>query len=591
MRTSTTVILLITFSIVCIGQQLDSLRQQLKSASSIEKPKILIALCDGQMNYDNNAALIYAEQAITASKEVKDSASLVKAKIMRGELLTVFDRFIESKSELEEALSIAASLDNQYLLSDIHGALGSMYFTLFDHERSLYHYKISIDLAREINEVRLLVKNMNNMANLFEVQGDHDLALKAFVECTQALEGTQWEKTRVYYIALLNSGMVSNSMGDHSSAVKYLKQALNGFRNLNIKGLEIHTLVGLVQSYTKLGKLDSALSYHQLTLLFKEGFEMASRKHFRDQTYAELRFEMKKYQDVISLAKSKLAEIGKDTNFSVFAANAAEIAYKSYKVIGNDKQALKYLELFNEYNNYMQSKKTEEEVKSYRTRFETELDFEAKKREILELHLREDIQQKEIEKQKYWRNSIMLLSLLGLIISLLILNSLKLKKRASEAESNRLQMDNSKLQMEVEHKNRELTSTAMFVAQKNQMLMNLQDHISKIFDANNGFSKKDFRTIQGRIKENIRLKEDWNKIKLHFEEVYPDFFKNLKAKCPELTPLELKHCAYIKMSLSVKEVARMLHVAPKSVQMSHYRLKKKLELNSEESLSGYLAKF
>jgi len=573
------------------GQQVDSLHLRLNNATEQDKAQILIELCDAHMNYDNDAALSYAEEAVEAAANVKDTARLLKGSVMRAELLTAFERFVEARTVLEQALELATECNDVLILSDIHGAFGGLYFDLFDYEQSLYHYKLATDLARQTGNVSMLVKNMNNMASLFEVQGDFKLALKAFVECSDVLEGTEWENHRIYFIALMNSGMVCNSMGDYESAAVYLKRSLAGFIKLNLTSLEAHAIVGLVHTYTKLGQLDSAMSYYQRTLGYKDAFELASRKHFKDQIYAELLFEMERYQEVVAVSKRKLEEIGLDTNFTIYAVNAAKLAYTTYKKLGNEKEALFFLERHMELNSYNQSKSAEEQVQSLRTRFETELDFGAKQREILELQLRESEQQKQIDKQRNWRNFILSISALGLLISLLILYNLKLQNKASEAESERLETENSKLQMDVEHKNRELTTAALFVAQKNQMLMNLQERLAKLFKSTEGVSSKEFRTIKNQIMENIRLEEDWERIKLHFEEVYPDFFTSIKASHDRLTPLELKHCAYLRMGLSVKEVARMLSVAPASVQMSHYRLKKKLRLDTDDSLRNYMEGF
>ena len=590
MRVGTT-FFLILFLCKGFGQSNDSLENRLLNVSDIEKPKLLLTLCDANINHDNEKALSYAEQAIKASEEFKDSNSLMKASILAGELLTAFERYTEARMNLDRALALGTAFNDELALSDIHGAYGGLYYSLFDHESSLHHYQKGIEIARKLNNVRLLVKNMSNMAGLLEVQGEYELALKTFVECSEVLVGTEWENHRFYYLTLLNSGMVCNSMGDHRTGVVYLKRALKGFEDLDASDLEVHTLVGLVQGYTKLGMLDSAWSYHMQTIEIDVNQELSSRRHFRDQIFTELLFEMKHYNAVIAQSKATLKEIGDDTTLTVYAANAAEMAYKSNKKLSNTGQALHYLELFNGYNEYLLSKKTEEEVKALRTRFETELDYAAKNREVLSLQLQGDIQQKEIEKQKYWRNFILSIALLGFIISLLILYNLRLQKQASAAEQLRLETVNAKLKMEVEHKNRELTSTAMFVAQKNQMLMELQDHLSKLTDSQSSISEKDLRNIRNKIRGNIRFKEDWEKVKLHFEEVYPKFFQNLTSTYPKLTSLELKHCAYLRMNLSVKEVARILNVEPKSVQMSHYRLKKKLGLGSDDVLSAHIADY
>ncbi|MCB0471413.1 MAG: hypothetical protein KDC51_13280, partial [Flavobacteriaceae bacterium] len=70
--------------------------------------------------------------------------------------------------------------------------------------------------------------------------------------------------------------------------------------------------------------------------------------------------------------------------------------------------------------------------------------------------------------------------------------------------------------------------------------------------------------------------------------VHPGFFDFLNKNFPELTNNDLKACAYIRMNLSSKEVASLTNVSPKSVTMHRYRLKKKLNLDTEDSLKNFL---
>ncbi|MGC9345044.1 MAG: helix-turn-helix transcriptional regulator, partial [Bacteroidales bacterium] len=81
-----------------------------------------------------------------------------------------------------------------------------------------------------------------------------------------------------------------------------------------------------------------------------------------------------------------------------------------------------------------------------------------------------------------------------------------------------------------------------------------------------------------------------NKIfKTYFEEVHEEFFKRLKEKHPNLTPRDLNLCAYIKMNLSNKEIASLLNISTRGVEISRYRLRKKLDLLRDINLSIYLS--
>lgn len=82
--------------------------------------------------------------------------------------------------------------------------------------------------------------------------------------------------------------------------------------------------------------------------------------------------------------------------------------------------------------------------------------------------------------------------------------------------------------------------------------------------------------------------QSWNEFKDVFQSLDSEFFNKLTNRNPKLTSLDLKHCAYIKMNLDNYEVANILNVELKSLQMTRYRLKKKLNLNQEENLREFI---
>ncbi len=92
------------------------------------------------------------------------------------------------------------------------------------------------------------------------------------------------------------------------------------------------------------------------------------------------------------------------------------------------------------------------------------------------------------------------------------------------------------------------------------------------------------RELDSLIEEN-RSKDKFQEL---FASIDPGFFKKLSAVNSKLTPLDLKHCAFIKMNLDNYELKRVLNVEMKSIQMTRYRLKKKLKLTESDSLREYI---
>jgi len=82
--------------------------------------------------------------------------------------------------------------------------------------------------------------------------------------------------------------------------------------------------------------------------------------------------------------------------------------------------------------------------------------------------------------------------------------------------------------------------------------------------------------------------DNWGEFKKVFESTHPDFFSKLMRVNPKLTSLDLKHCAYMKMNIDNYDLSNILGVEMKSIQMTRYRLKKKLNLDAEKSLREYV---
>ena len=66
------------------------------------------------------------------------------------------------------------------------------------------------------------------------------------------------------------------------------------------------------------------------------------------------------------------------------------------------------------------------------------------------------------------------------------------------------------------------------------------------------------------------------------------FLKKIKTNHSELTPNDLRLCAYLRLNLSSKEIAPLLNISPRSVEVKRYRLRKKMNLDRDENLTTYI---
>ncbi len=159
----------------------------------------------------------------------------------------------------------------------------------------------------------------------------------------------------------------------------------------------------------------------------------------------------------------------------------------------------------------------------------------------------------------------------------------------NKAESAMVALRNEKLEAEITHKNSELASSAMHLVKKGELLTKVRaelSHVMKVMDNPQAIAemKKMLRTLN----DDDNMDKEWENFTKHFDKVHSDFVVGLKEKHPSITSNEIKLCAYLRMNLSTKEIAQLMNISVRGVEISRYRLRKKLLIPSEMNLFDYL---
>lgn len=146
-----------------------------------------------------------------------------------------------------------------------------------------------------------------------------------------------------------------------------------------------------------------------------------------------------------------------------------------------------------------------------------------------------------------------------------------------------IQLQKEKLEAEVAFKNQELASTTMHLFKRGKLLSKLKEELTgAIRKLPDDTSHGDFSRLVKMLSEAEKQDADWEQFAVHFDEVHNNFLTGLKEAYPALTPADLKICAYIKMNLSSKEMAQLLNISLKGVEVARYRLRKKLDIPSAQ---------
>lgn len=199
----------------------------------------------------------------------------------------------------------------------------------------------------------------------------------------------------------------------------------------------------------------------------------------------------------------------------------------------------------------------------------------------------------------YLSNLMIIIYALFVVLVLYLLylfNRFKLKKQQNNLEDkfekehqeriNKLEKE--RLIHEINQKRKELANTTIVAAKKNEMLMEIQNELNK--DETKFANEYRKKFIQKKINKVIKNKDEWKVFETNFNEIHEDFFKVLLNTYPSLTNKDLKLCSYLKMNLASKEIAPLMGISLRGVEIHRYRLRKKMNLDKDINLNNFLIK-
>ena len=206
----------------------------------------------------------------------------------------------------------------------------------------------------------------------------------------------------------------------------------------------------------------------------------------------------------------------------------------------------------------------------------------------------------KINRPWYWSKLAIVIYILSLIALLFLIHRLyrryyrkqqerilkenqrKLKRKKIKSQKKIVQIRNEKLEQEIESKNRELAVSTMSLIKKNEFLNAIKDQLKK------ADGQQAIRSVIRTIDRNINNEDDWKFFEEAFNNADKHFLKKIKELHPELTANDLRLCAYLRLNLSSKEIAPLLNISTRSVEVKRYRLRKKMDLPHEDGLVEYI---
>jgi len=158
------------------------------------------------------------------------------------------------------------------------------------------------------------------------------------------------------------------------------------------------------------------------------------------------------------------------------------------------------------------------------------------------------------------------------------------------ASSKVQEKENMKLNSELEVRNRKLASNMIQLSKQTMELQEILESLRALYTKSSARTKQGLFKVIGRLSTALEVEDNWKSFYIYFEEVHPDFIKALRLYCEGLSNNEIRHCTFVKLGMTNKEVAELLNLSSKTIEVARYRIKKKLDLGRDESLHDFIQK-
>lgn len=592
----------------------DSLKVLLQEAREEQRIEILLKLSNQVRRSDMEAAIGYAREAVDLSERVAGEKLRGKSHRNLGRLLSINGKHPMGLQHLSEAERFFEQIDAHDKIAATLENIGALYRRQSDYSTALEYYYKALDIKEEQNNETDLPHTLINIGYINEELGQITKAIPFY---KRALEiGHRNDNPHEIAINAVQLGNAYNSIGDNEQALKIMNTALDASKRLPGEHATASILLEISELYRNEKSYDlareanreamdlaqtmsdsrlEALSLKNIATLHAEQNNLKEQNDYLLQAIPlfeksgmreeviQSRYQIaKNYLNSESVIESiEMTEHGlddaEDMESLELILEGLEVLIKGYKKIGDLDNALLTQEKLIEVKDSLFDQTRSRQITDMQTKYDTE----QKEQEIALL-------QKEKEQQAMLRNAFLIGILLIGIIGILVYNRqrLKIKKKQAELENTRLK--EQQLEQDLEFKNKQLTTHSLHLVQKNEAMKELKEKLNEMRHKENGNVNKSLQKLRNLVDYSFSLDEDWEQFRLYFEEVHDHFFDTLKKNYPDLTPNELRLSALAKLNLSIKETATILGITPNSVKTARYRLRKKLDIETEENLTEFM---
>ncbi|MCB0372790.1 MAG: tetratricopeptide repeat protein [Muricauda sp.] len=585
-------------------KKLDSLLEvNSRKSADTSKIKTLQALFTHLRHQDAQRAFAYNKQSLELSNQLNFSVGQGVAYLNMAYYYRFLPNLDSSRYCFEKSMDILKKADKKKHLWTTLNEYATLETLQGNFKKALDLADEGEKIAKELHSSLHLVDNLQRKATIYMDTGDFDLSMKEVLKASRILDTISPPNPKRKAVALADIGRIEMLRGNYYLSLEPLEKSLEIFKNIKDDQWIATIYIEIGNVYWYLNDYDSSLKNYE------ESLAISYRMNRDDYIAANLTNmglilqDMKQYDkaiDYLLKGNAVTKKIGSINNL-IISHNDIGTAYfkngefensiinhnraikmadsikaldilgdgylgrsRSYEKMGNYEQALSDQRNYQKINDSVFNIQKAKQIDELKTQYETE------KKEQQIILLEQEAKVSQLQK-----------ALLGggLGLSVLVLGfgfygvRQKLKRNKAEKE---------KVDAELAFKKKELTTHALHLAKKNEVLEGLKQKAEEL--KKEEASTKGYQQLIRTINFDLQDDTNWKNFSHYFEQVHKDFNKNVKTKFPDITSNELRLLALMKMNLSSKEIANILNISQEGIKKARYRLRKKLNIVTEDSL-------
>jgi len=558
----------------------DTLRMQLQNEKyDTAQVDLYQGIAKYYLKINLDSALFYAEKGLNLAKEIEFESGIGYMYIVLGHIQVVENDLFNALKNYQKAANSFHRANETEGISIAYLLLGNVYFTLANYPNALDYYQKGVVIADSLNLKKILPDFYNNLAALNEILQNYNEAINNLNKSLQLREDLKDQFGSINI--LINLSKIYLKLDELGIANDYLEKAYR----LSLELRYNEGLYNIYNVYADIEKIQKnytkAIEYYNQGSKYLENIGsdyLGPISIFKADLFTNMGYCYLENQDYTRAEQNLLKgnHLAETTGHLLLLKSTSQYLSRLYEETRRPVKALGYAKKFKSYSDSLSK---DENIKKI-TQLEMQFNFDKKLKE-------QEVEKAKMELIQKRKELIYIVIFSGILLTVFILFFLF---RLQQLKVKKIKVEKASLQSDLQYKNKELTTNVMYLVEKNEFIMSISDKLKK--------ARYDFKPENRKIIDEIIHKLEvsgskniWKDFELRFQDVHSDFYHKISQTFPDLTPNELKLCAFLRLNMSTKEISTITFQSPKSIGQARFRLRKKMGIKRDENLVTFLNQF